>query len=271
MITSLRFKREPSGMWDGRLVHEAFFEPVTDLPLSTVCQAANGARERLSRLLGRELTVDVFAPVLLGDGANGVLFGDGTYYAATGALCDAYVVFRERDGHRLAASAFGEEDGSGSGPFSTLEERALARIAAEIAALCVPFTGDIAALRCHSAASSPPPVCVTYFELRIDHPVDAAIGIGLSKDPGLAFGAVVDRSMLADVKLPVRAEFAEARLDARDIARWTVGATVRLETKIGAPATLRVGDVIVAVGECGVRDRAHAVAVTSSSFEEIAR
>jgi hypothetical protein len=270
VITSLRFRREPCGMWNGRLVHETQFEPVTDLPLSTVCQAANGARDRLSRLLGRELTVDVFAPVLLRDGMGGVIFGDGVFYLAHGTLCDAYVVFRERDGHRLAASAFGEEEQPGSGAFSALEERALARIAEEVAALCAPFTGDVAALR-RSSPEQSPPACVTYFELRITAPVDAVIGIGLSKDPGLAFGALVDRSMLAGVKLDVRAEFAHARIDAFEIARWAIGTTVVLDTKIGAPATLKVGDVIVAVGECGIRNQLNAVAVTSSPFVEAAR
>jgi hypothetical protein len=270
VITCLRFAREPSGMCDGRLVRERRFEPVTDLQLSTVCQAANAARDRLSRLLGRELTIDVFEPVLLREEMGGVIFGDGVFFVAEGTQCDAYVVFRERDGHRLAAAAFGEEDGGGGGAFSVLEERALTRIADELARLCGPFTGDVGRLR-RSSPEAAAPACVTYFELRVGAPIDAVIGIGLSKDPGLAFGSVIDRSMLAGLKLAVRAEFAQARIDAMEVARWTVGTTVVLDTKIGAPATLRVGDVVVAVGECGVHDEANAVAITSSPFGETTR
>ena len=257
-------------MCDGRFVREAQFEPVTDLQLSTVCQAANAARDRLSRLLGRELTIDVFAPVLLAAGMSGVVFGDGVFYVADGTQCEAYVVFRERDGRRLAASAFGEENAGREGPYSALEGRALARIAGEIVQLCVPFTGEVRSLRRGEPAAHPP-ACVTYFELRIAPPIDAVIGIGLSKDPGLAFGAVVDRTMLAGVALDVRAEFGEARVDASEVARWNVGTTVRLDTKIGAPTTLKVGNVVIAVGDCGIREASNAVAITSSPFKEVAR
>jgi Type III flagellar switch regulator (C-ring) FliN C-term len=107
--------------------------------------------------------------------------------------------------------------------------------------------------------------------LRIAPPVDAVIGVGLSKDPGLAFGTVVDRATLAGIALDVRAEFAEARVDALEVARWNVGTTVRLDTKIGAPTTLKVGKVVIAVGDCGIRAQSNAVAITSSPFKEAAR
>jgi hypothetical protein len=269
VILSLRFKREPSGMWDGRLVREAQFERVTDLQLSTVCQAANHARDRLSALFGRELILDVFAPVLLQQGSDGVIF-DGLYYVATGAQCEAYVIFRDADARRLAAGAFGEECPGESTPLSALEERALERIAGEVAALCTPLCGDIRSLR-RGDRDREPPTCVTYFELRIASPVGAVIGIGLSRDPGPAFGAGLDRSALARIPIDVRAEFGEARIDAREIARWSVGSTVRLDTKIGAPAVLKIGTLEIARGECGIHAQSTAVAITSSPFQENAR
>jgi hypothetical protein len=268
VITSLRFRREPSGICGGRLVRELQFEPVTDLQLSTVCHAANSARERLSRLLGRELTIDVFAPVLLQKDTAPVIFGNGLYYIADGTLCEAYVVFRERDGHRLAATAFGEDEASDAGSFSALEERALERIADEVLALCVPFCGDVRARR-RGEVETGPPGCVTYFELRVAAPTDAVIGIGLARDPGPAFGAFIDRALLGRVALDVRAEFAEALVDARAVARWNVGTTVVLDTKIGAPTTLKVGNVVIARGDCGIRAQSNAVAITSTPFAEV--
>ncbi len=269
MILSLRFKREPSGMWDGRFVRETQFERVTDLPLTTVCQAANHARDRLSHLFGRELTLDVFEPVLLQHGSDSVVF-DGLYFTAAGASCDAYVVFREGDGQRLAASAFGEDAPDDIRPLSALEERALERIAREVAELCAPLCGEIRTLK-RGDREREPPACVTYFELRVAAPVGAVIGIGLSRDPGPGFGAVIDRSALAGVPLDVRAEFAEARIDAHEVARWSVGSTVRLDTKIGAPTSLKAGSIEIARGDCGVRAHSNAVAITSSLFEETAR
>jgi hypothetical protein len=278
VITSLRFKREPSGVCGDRLVREAQFERITDLQLSTVCLAANRARDQLSLLLGRELTLDVFAPALVRTGNARVLFDDGVFYVAEGSICDAYVVFRDRDARRLAASAFGEDPApaTGSGPLddscglSALEERALGRIADEVVRLCGPFCGEVR----HTTRGSlevDPPACVTYFELRIGAPVDAVIGIGLSKDPGPAFGATIDRSMLEPIGLDVRAEFAVARIDAQSVSRWSVGTTVRLDTKIGAPTTLKVGGFVIASGDCGIRAQSNAVSITSTPLQELAR
>jgi hypothetical protein len=265
VITSLRFKREPSGVCGDRLVREAQFERVSDLQLSTVCNTANRARDQLSQLLGRELTLDVFAPALVPSGSDRMLFDDGVFYIANGASCDAYVVFRDRDGHRLAAAAFGEESDAG-GPLSALEERALERIADEVVRLCVPFCGEVRSLT-RGAIDLEAPLCVTFFELRIGAPIDAVIGIGLSKDPGPAFGTTLDSSMLA----PVTLEFAEARIEAHDVGRWSVGTTVRLDTKIGSPTTLKVGDCVIATGECGIRAAINAVSITSTPFAEVAR
>ena len=261
MITSLRFKREPSGVCGGRFVREARFERVTDLQLSTVCLAANRARDQLSLLLGRELTLDVFAPSLVRNPAADVLFSDGVFYVGSGSICDAYIVFRDRDGHRLAASAFGEDCNDPRGPLSALEERALERIADEIARLCSPFCGDVVKVKRGSLEQ--PPLCVTYFELRITAPLDAVIGVGLSKDPGPAFGTTI-----AGVSLEVRAEFGQARLDALAVARWAVGTIVRLDTKIGAPTTLKVGKIVIATGDCGIRAQSNAVAITSTALSD---
>ena len=256
-------------MYGGKLVRETQFERVTDLQLSTVCQTANDAREKLSALFGRALTIDVFGPVILQRDSYPVLF-DGTFFVATGTLCDAYVVFRERDGHRLAATAFGEDPGACDGPLSPLEARALERVAEELLSQCTPFCGAIDSVT-RSETAAEPPACVTYFELRLAEPIDAVIGIGLSKDPGLDFGANVDRAMLADVALDVRAEFAETYVDAREIARWRVGSTVRLDTKIGDPTVLKIGSFVIASGDCGIRAQNNAVSITASPFEESAR
>jgi hypothetical protein len=238
-------------MYDGRLVREAQFERVSDLQLSTVCLAANRARDQLSQLLGRELTLDVFAPALVRSGTDHLLFSYGAFYVARGTICDVAVVFRNRDGRRLAASAFGEDCGPDEGPLSALEERALKRIAEELIPLCTPFCGELGSLA------------------RGD--VDAVIGIGLSRDPGPAFGATIERTMLAGIPLEVRAEFAEAWIDAKAVAAWTVGTTVKLDTKIGAPTKLKTGGIVIAVGDCGVRAQANAVSITSTQARRAAK
>jgi flagellar motor switch/type III secretory pathway protein FliN len=222
---------------------------------------------QLSKLLARELTLDVFAPVLVKDGTQRVLFESGSVYWARGGICDVYVVFRQNDARRIAHGVFGEDCGDLSLPLSALEERALERIAREVVALCVPFCGNV-----QGVARIDPErenaQCVTYFELRIGSPFDAVIGIGLSKDPGPTFGGTLDRSVLSGVELEVRAQFGEAMVNARDVSTWTVGTTVRLDTKIGAPTKLKIGDYVIASGDCGIRAESHAVIIHSASHQE---
>ncbi len=266
MITTLRFRREPSGACGGRLVRELQFEPITDLPLSTVCLAANQARMQLSQLFGCELTLDVFAPALVAKGSERALFEGSTVYASRGTICDAYVVFREREARRIAAVAFGEERGDENATLSALEERALQRIARELAALCVPFCGAMSG--CERLEPDATPRCATYFELRVGAPFEAVIGIGLSQDPLPTPGALIDRSLLTNVAVDVRAQFAEATLDALTIAGWKVGTTVALATKIGAATKLKVGDCVIASGDCGIRADNNAVAIRTTALRE---
>jgi hypothetical protein len=266
----LRFRPEPSAAFGAKLVRDACFEPITDLPISAVCMAANHARARLSKLLARELTLDVFAPVLVKEGAQRVLFESGSVYLARGTLCDVCVVFRQRDARRIAQGVFGEVCDDRSLPLSSLEERALERIATEVVALCVPFCGDVRGIA-RIDAGGEHAACVTYFELRIGAPFDAAIGIGLSKDPGPTFGGTIDRSVFADVELEVRAQFAQAIVMARDIAAWKIGTTVRLDTKIGAPTKLKIGDHVIASGDCGIRAESNAVVISAASHREADR
>ncbi|MGD0472447.1 MAG: FliM/FliN family flagellar motor C-terminal domain-containing protein [Candidatus Velthaea sp.] len=263
----LRFRAQPSGASGAKLVRETYFEPVTDLPISAVCAAANHARARLSNLLARELTLDVFAPVLVKDGTQRVLFERGSLYRARGSICDLYVVFRRRDARRIAQGVFGEECGGENVPLSALEERALERIAAEVAALCAPFCGDANGLA-RIEPEREDARCVTYFELRIGLPFDAVIGIGLSQDPGPRFGGKLERSMLSGIALDVRAQFAEAVVNAREIAAWRVGQTVRLDTKIGAPTMVKIGDCVVASGDCGIRAQSNAVVIAAAGRRE---
>lgn len=270
MITMLRFRPDPSGVIGDKLVREACFEPITDVPLSAVCMAANHARAQLSQLLARELTLDVFAPVLVKDGTQRVIFDSGLLFGTRGTTCDAYVIFRRPDARRIAHRVFGEDEGGAEdSPLSSLEERALERIAHEVIAFCAPFcgtVGPIARLDPERDAAR----CVTYFELRIGAPFDAVIGVGLSKDPSPSFGGTIDRAVLCDVVLDVRAQFGEAMHSARDVAGWTVGTTVRLDTKIGAPTTLKVGDIAIAGGDCGIRAESHAVAIRTTPSQGVA-
>jgi flagellar motor switch/type III secretory pathway protein FliN len=234
----------------GRRVRRARFEPRPSLPLSAACLVGNAVREHLGRLLGRELTVDLFEPLVPAREARALLFDAAIRYRIEGALGAVELVFRAPDARRFAAAAFHETERSEHDPLSAIEANVLERIAGELAPLCAPLCGDVRRV----AAAAGTDACAVYMELRVGPPVDAVLGLALERDPDEPPGPGLRPADLDEIPLTVRAEFARGsvRLDA--LAALEVGAILPMETHMGATATLKAGDTIVAHGECGVRE-----------------
>jgi flagellar motor switch/type III secretory pathway protein FliN len=241
------------------------FEPATNVRLETVCSVANAVREHLSRLLGREVSIDVFEPTFVPLGSQPALFSKARVFLAHAHRCDLLVVLRERDARRLTACAFREElETIGERELSALEEQVLERLGRELAGLCAPLCGEVTS---YGPANGPVDryECATYFELRLGSPVDAVIGLGLSKDPAPPSGLKVAPADLAAVEVEVVARVARTRMPARSLAALRVGSVVRFDTALEEPASLRVGHVTVAKGTCGVRRDRLAFNVTTAA------
>ena len=255
MIANLRFDRA------GR----PRFEPSTNLRLATVCAVANNVTEHLARLLDRPIAIDVFEPVCVPLGAQPALFADAHVFLAHARRSDLLVVLRARDARRLIASAFRVEAQTlGQREFSAVEEDVLERIAHEVARLCAPVVGEVGTFA-RAAGCIDAYACATYFELRLAAPVDAVIGLGLARDPAAPSEARVVPAALSSVPLTLRARLGKTRVAARALVGYSVGTIVAFDAPLTQPATLLAGDVVIAHGECGVRDGKVAFAVTAAA------
>jgi flagellar motor switch/type III secretory pathway protein FliN len=171
--------------------------------------------------------------------------------AISGTLCELRLVFRHRDARALLAAVF--DEAAGGGPLSPVERTVLERLARELAPLCAPVCGTVRALGALDCCD-PSAVPDAYFDLRIDEPFAATIGVAIYGELDEPVGEGVPPPALLDVPVIVRAEFATASLTLAQLGRLECGSVLPMETKVGAPATLKVGDVTVAWGQCGARD-----------------
>jgi flagellar motor switch/type III secretory pathway protein FliN len=228
------------------------FAPRASIPLEAACVVANGIRETLRELLGEQCDLVLGEPAALDQAAWSVLARDAFLFLTRGRQTDIVLVLPQRDARRLVLRAFGEGDELPDAACSALEVHAVERIAARCAAsfdpLCAERRGGSRAVRAHEI-----PPCVAYFDLRIAAPVPVALGIGIVRDlpdPGPS-GALSPRALDA-VAVEARAVFAEGVMDAAAFVRLQPGALVRLDTKVGAPASLNIAGRRVASGAVGV-------------------
>jgi len=263
VIAALRFGT-PQLADDGRIVREPAFTLRSTLPLSAVCLVANGVREQLARLLGRDLEVDVLEPVVPRADERRVLFAGAVVQRVRGRLGDALLVVRPRDARKLVAAAFGEAERADDA-LSEIEMRTLERMIAAILPLCAPFCGALGAVsretpeRCEHE-------CATYVEVRVA-PLGVAIGFALTRDPPEEIGTRIALDALLDATVPVRVVLAEGALPIPLFARLEPGATVALATPLDEPGRLELGGTTIARGSCGTRAGRHALTITALATE----
>jgi hypothetical protein len=234
------------------------FVPRASIPLAAACVVANGIRETLRELLGASCELVLGEPAALGADAWSLLARDALLFLTRGLRTDIVLVLPQRDARRLVLRAFGEGEDSGAPPelpdraCSALELHALERIAARCAGAFEPLYAErreaSRAVRAHEI-----PACVAYFDLRVHAPVPLTIGIGIVRDlpePGPS-GALAPRALEA-VTLEARAVFAEGTIDAAAFVKIRPGQVIKLDTKVGAPASLKCGAGRLATGVPGV-------------------
>ena len=227
------------------------FVPRASVPLETACVVANGIRETLRDLLG-ECELVLGEPAALSPRAWELLAHDSLLFLTRGRLTDVVIVLPLRDARRLVLRAFGEGDELPEGACSALELHALERIAARCAAafdpLCRGRGPGPNAVRGHEI-----PACSAYFDLRVRSPLPLTLGIGIVRElpePGPA--SLLAPRALDGVTVDLRAVFAEGILDAAGFIELRPGSVVKLETKVGAPASLNLGAGRLATGTAGV-------------------
>ncbi len=258
MIADARFGASNGG------VRGLQFAPRAPLPVEAACAVANEIRETLRELLGG-CELDLGEPAALDPQSWERLARGAQLFLVRGRRTDVVLVVPRRDARRLVLRAFGESEpaAAADAACSALELQAIERIAARCAPALGALCAQHASLQRVAAEAAPP--CVAYFDLRVRAPVELTMGVGIVRDvPEPAPPGTLPPAALAEVALEVRAVFAEGMIDAADFVTIRPGDVVKLDTKVGAPASLQVG--IPAPGHGSRRRRlfAHRLSVPRS-------
>jgi hypothetical protein len=250
---------------DGKRVREARFEERSCLPASAACVVSSGVRETLASFFGVPVSVRLLEPAIPSPQAWSAIARGALLYRYRGSLADAAIVLRSADAIAIAAAAFGEEvtPAAPERELSPLEcdvlERMVAAIAGALGAVC--------------GAREREPVervqtiggFVTYFEVLLDGPIDARIGIALSRDPAPEPHGRLVLEDLNDVALAPWVTIELEDVEAGVLARLTPGAVVRCASTAAFRGTLQLGERMLARGACGVRNGRYALSVETPS------
>jgi hypothetical protein len=236
------------------------FEPRSSLPTTAACVVANGVRETLSSLLGAPASMFLCEPTIPRPHAWLAIVRDALLYRVRGGVADAALVLRAVDAGAIAAAAFGESGGDlRSRALSPIERDVIDRtanaIAANLTAICGAREGH-----CVERVASIGGF-VTYFELLLEEPVSARIGVALSRDPSPEPRGRVDLGHLAPVRISAIGAIDLGTVDARMAASLAPGAVVPLRRTDMQRCSLTAFGRRLARGHCGVRNGRYALTV----------
>jgi len=241
----------------GRHIRTLTFEERSMLPVSAACVVASSVRETLGALFGETVSLRLYEPVIPHAAAWNAIVRNANIYRVRGAVVDAAVIVRAEDASALAAAAFGEREAR-STALSAIERTVLERIVRAVAAQCGPVCGTAAEL---TVEQQPDMQSLrTFFELQVERPVRARIGIALSRDPlpESQPGLGVDDLLELDVDLSVFVEVGSH--PATEIAALEPGRILPIPE--GAlRGTLLLAGRPLAAGECGVHGQHYALAI----------
>jgi flagellar motor switch/type III secretory pathway protein FliN len=106
---------------------------------------------------------------------------------------------------------------------------------------------------------------VTYFEIAIEAPTQARIGIALSRDPAPEPHGTLTVDDLADLALVPNVAVEVARIPAGALGELVPGAVVPMAASAGLRGELRLGGRVLARGTCGIRDGRYALSIGAAS------
>ncbi len=249
-----------------RCIRPMVFQTRTAFPVSAACVIANGVRETLDALYKTQVELRLFEPTVPSTQGWRAITDGARLYRIAGARSDAALIIRPSDALALASAAFGEPS-SDSRALSSVESTVLERIVRTLA-------GNFVTI-CGAGAESlvPKPVhslegFLTYFEIAVEQPVSAAIGLAIARQTGAEpqGGLLIEDLLEVEVEVRVRTE--GAFVPAGELAALEPGAIVPITVSTGLTAVATVAGRPLARGECGVRNNRVAMAIGHSSCTE---
>ena len=242
-----------------RCLRNAKFESRSALPASAACVVSNGVRETLTGLLGESVLVRLFEPAVPDASAWDAILRDALIYRVRGSVADAALVLRPSDAIALASAIFGE-------PHAPSRERALSPVERDLVdRTAVAIAGHLSAV-CGARGSHPAERVgaiagyVSFFEMLLEKPIEARIGVALSRDPLPDARGSLEVGHLVGVRLDVTASLDLGFIEAGAIARLRAGAVLPMRAADLRRGSLACEDVRFASGVCGVRNGRFALA-----------
>jgi hypothetical protein len=242
------------------------FEERSLLPLSAACIVANAMREILAPLLGKDVHLLVYEPLVPSRRAWREIEKDASLYALTGTLADAAIIVRVADARALVAAIF-QESAADERPISAIERTVLDRAIWSLRGALCALVGSAPQRDASSAVDIS--TFATYFELQIVRPLDARIGIAVSREPAAAPGAGLAARELLDLEVELAVRLRPIRMPADFLVGLEPGAFVPMtESPRMLHASVELAGRPVASGECGVVGGRYAIAIDRSIIEE---
>jgi Type III flagellar switch regulator (C-ring) FliN C-term len=242
----------------------ARFERRSSLPTSAACVVANGVRETLAALLGLGASLRLFEPTIPDPHGWAAIVRDALLYRIHGSVADAALILRPADAIALAGAAFGEPVQNGTrtaqllSPIETeVVDRLINAMAANFSALCAMREAG-AAQRVDAIAGF-----VTFFELLIESPIEARVGIALSREPGSTPSGTFALSHLSGVRVAAGASVDLGTLQSLELSRLHKGAILPFFAGALQRCSLTLYGRRLAHGTCGVRNGRYAFSIGS--------
>ncbi|MBV8600171.1 MAG: FliM/FliN family flagellar motor switch protein [Candidatus Eremiobacteraeota bacterium] len=225
-----------------------FVRPCT-LPLEALAEIAATLSQRLRRLFEPAPTVDFFPPVALESQTWEALCENACLYPLEGARRACIVVLSVKDARALVGRACGEHRLTVETPvISRVERRVLDRFVEELVPTLEPLCG-----RSQLARTSRATVPAAFVQMRVGGEAGSfSFGLGFDEDPEPPTGPTLDAAALEGCPLDCSALLGTATVEIAEFAALSLGAVLRLDTKVGPSATLKLGPNPIASGEGGV-------------------
>lgn len=253
---------EPGDALRPKPIRSPRFETRSSLPVSAACVVANGVRETLGSLLSAPAVIRLFEPSMPSPQAWTTILENARLYRLRGGIADAAIVLRAADAAAFAAALFGESPAAANRELSPIEcdvmDRMIVAIASNLSAVCGKRDGS-GVERVGAIAGF-----VTYFELLVEEPVMARIGVALSRDPAPERGALLGVGHLAAVRLTTRAALDLGAAEAASVARIRVGSTLPITDDVFLRCALMIHRRRIAGGTCGVHNGRYAIFVDAA-------
>ena len=240
---------------------EAYFAERSLLPVAAACVVAGAVRERLSATFGSPVSLQVLEPRVPTSDAWNVIVRAALVFAVKGTVTDAAIVLRPQDALAIAAGVFGESVGHypSERQLSAMEREVLERTVAAVAGTLGAVCGDMREPRPGDAAATSG--FAAYFELAVEAPVQARIGIAVAREPESEPCATLVPSDLSAVPLTLSAGIEVGTLTAAAAAALAVGDVVPIIPPRALRGILRAGGRRLAAGVCGVLNGRYALEI----------